>query len=119
MTRPLDATIAASAARTATGQSSLISLGAEAEHLSILVDVTAVTGTSPSCTFSVEWSNNGSTWATADTADSFTAITAISKKVKTFQAKGLYARLVWTITGTSPSFTFSATGVTAGSRAFA
>ncbi len=111
---------ATSSARTATGQSSAIYLSPISENLAILVDVTAVSGTTPSCTFSVEWSNDGTNFAQVDTtADAFAALTAAGKKVKTFPVKGLYARLVWTISGTTPSFTFSASGVTTGSRAYA
>lgn len=119
MARRLQTDFAASAARTVTGQSSAVLIPDSADYLSVLVDVTAVSGTSPSNTFSVEWSNDGTNWAQGDTADSFTAITAAGKKVKAFQVKGQQARLVWTITGTSPSFTFSATAVWSGSRAFA
>lgn len=118
MARPAD-DFAASAARTATGQGTLVKLGAHAEFVSVLVNVTAVSGTSPSCTFTVEWSNDGTTWAQADTADTFTAITATGTKVKQFTVKGLYARLVWTISGTTPSFTFAATSSVTGSRAYA
>lgn len=114
MPRLLVPDLASSAARTATGQGSGVFVGYKTEYLAVLVDVTAVSGTSPSNTFSIEWSNDGSTWATSDPADSFTAITAASKKVKVFQAKGLYARLAWTITGTTPSFTFSASATVTG-----
>ena len=120
MPRPLNSAIATSSARTATGQSGPIVLTGESENLSVLVNVTAVSGTSPSCTFSVQWSNDGgTTWADGDGPDAFTAITAAGVKAKTFQIKGLLARLVWTISGTTPSFTFDASGVQSGSRAFA
>jgi len=36
-----------------------------------------------------------------------TAITTAVNRVKSFPIKGLFVRLVWTITGTTPSFTFS------------
>jgi hypothetical protein len=119
MARATDA-FASSAARTATGQGSGVLIDTKAENLAVMVNVTAVSGTSPSCTFSVEWSNDGgATWAVGDAADAFTAITATGNKVKSFAVKGLMARLVWTISGTTPSFTFSSSGVTTGSRAFA
>lgn len=119
MARQID-DFAASAARTATGQGSAIKLGPHADNVAVLLNVTAVSGTSPSCTFTIEWSNDGTTFAQADTADTFTAITAVSNKVKSFPVKGVYARLVWTITGTTPSFTFAATATASGAgRAFA
>jgi hypothetical protein len=115
MARPTD-DFATSAARTTTGQGSTIYLHPAAEWLSLIVSVTAVSGTTPSATFSVQWSNDGTIWADAETPDAFTALTATGVKAKTFQVKGEFARLVWTISGTTPSFTFSATGVTSGTR---
>lgn len=104
------AVILASAARTATHQSTAFDVG-YGQKLSVMIDATTVTGTSPSMTVNVEWSNDGTTWFVADPVDTFTAITAASKKVKIFEVKGLMARLNNTITGTSPSFTFSAHAV--------
>src|SRR5262245_28920206 len=99
--------IAASAARTTTGQSAALPAG-YSEKISMIVDVTAVTGTTPSCTFSLEWSHDGSTWFLADPADTFVALTAAGKRTKSFDTKADFVRLVWTISGTTPSFTFSA-----------
>lgn len=104
------APILTSAARTATGQSGAFSIGTH-NSLAVLVDVTAVSGTSPSMTVNVEWSHNNVDWFVADPADAFSAVTAAGKKVKRFDVKGLYARLNYTISGTTPSFTFSATAV--------
>lgn len=100
--------VVASAARTTTGNSGAVATPAGA-NLAVLVNVTAVAGTTPSMTLSVEWSHDGgNTFAQADTADTFTAITAAGAKVKAFPVKGEHFRLVWTITGTTPSFTFAA-----------
>lgn len=104
-------TVLASAARTATHQSTAFDVG-NGEHVSIMIDATAVSGTTPSMTVNVEWSHDATNWFVADPADAFTAITVASKKVKQFAVKGLYARLNNTIAGTSPSFTFSALAVT-------
>lgn len=101
----------ASAARTATGSSGSIDVGHQ-DFLSLMLDVTAVSGTTPSLTLSVEWSHDGATWFTADPVDTFTAVTASGKKVKLFQVKGTVARVTWTISGTTPSFTFSVTSIT-------
>lgn len=99
--------VVASAARTATGQSSTIS-APSARAVSLLADITVVSGTTPSLTLSVEWSSDGgTTYFSADPADAFAAITAAAKKVKRFDAKAPHYRIVWTITGTTPSFTFA------------
>lgn len=100
--------IEASSAKTATGNGATQEAGAGAK-LSILLDCTAVSGTSPTLTLSVQWSlDGGTTWADADPADAFAAITAAAKKAKAFDRKGSHYRLLWTIGGTTPSFTFSA-----------
>lgn len=106
------AMVATSAARTTTGNSGAsvpIGILTRSTNLSILVNCTAVSGTTPSLTLSVEWSHDGTTFAPAETADAFTAMTTTGSKVKTFTIKGDYYRVVWTITGTTPSFTFGLT----------
>lgn len=101
-------TVVASAARTTTGQSSAIG-PVNPGNIALLVNVTAVSGT-PSMVLSVEWSNDGSTgWAPGDTADAFAAITTAVARVKTFVVKAPYYRCVWTISGGTPSLTFSVT----------
>lgn len=82
-------------------------------NLSVNVNVTAATGTTPSLTIEVQWSQDGTTFASAATPDVFTAITATGAVVKSFQAKGRYARLKYTITGTTPSFTATVTAYAA------
>ena len=99
--------IKASGAVTASANSNLFDEGT-GDEVAVMLDVTAVSGTTPSMTVSVQWSNDGSTWFSADPADSFTAITAATKVTKSFVIKGLYARLSYAITGTTPSFTFAA-----------
>ena len=71
------------------------------------MDVTAASGTTPNLALSIEWSANGTDWATPETPDTFTAITAAAKRVKSFARKAPFYRVVWAITGTTPSFTFS------------
>jgi hypothetical protein len=101
--------VVSSAAKTTTGQTGALA-AAKGQLLHVLADVTAASGTTPSLTLSVEWSMDaGTTWAQVDaTADAFAAVTATGTKVKTFNVRAPYYRLVWTITGTTPSFTFSA-----------
>lgn len=103
-------TVKASAATTTTGQTAGFPTGYQ-NTLDIFVDITAVSGTTPSMTVNVEWSNDNATWFAADTADSFTAATAAQKRVKEFAVKGNYARLNYTISGTTPSFTWAATAL--------
>ncbi len=70
--------------------------------------VTAVGGTTPSLTVAVQWSDNGVDFAAVDTTpDTFAAITAAGNVVKQFAAKGPYFRLVYTVTGTTPTFTLT------------
>jgi hypothetical protein len=107
-------TVVASAARTTTGNSGALQVPDLGEILNILLDVTAVTGTTPSMTVSMEWSHNGTTFAAVDTAEAFVAITAAKVTVKGFPIRAPFYRLVWTITGTTPSFTFSASAYTVG-----
>jgi hypothetical protein len=104
--QPVGNSAVPSAARTATGQSS--ALRVFGDKANFLVDVTAVSGTTPSMTLSVEWSHDGTTWFPAATPDTLgAAITAAVKRVHTVDIKGKFCRLVWTITGTTPSFTFA------------
>lgn len=96
-----------SAARTTSGASDALYVE-NADKVSFLVDVTAVSGTTPSMTLTVEWSHDGTTWFPADPVDSLgAAITAAAKRVRTLDSKGRFCRVVWEITGTTPSFTFA------------
>ena len=99
-------TVVSSAARTTTGNTSALEPGSDGETISLLVDITAVSGT-PSMVVSVEWSNDGSSWAVPEAADAFTALTTAVKRVKSFERKALLYRIVWTISGGTPSLTFS------------
>lgn len=100
--------VVVSGARTATGNSGAIPLHDKGSFLNLLLDITAVSGTTPSMTPSIEWSQDGgTTFGPAETADAFTAVTAAGTKAKQFAVKGTHYRIVWTISGTTPSFTFS------------
>jgi hypothetical protein len=85
----------------------------DATVLDVQLNVTAVTGTTPSLTVEVQWSSDGVTYASAETPDVFAAITAAKAVVKQFAAKGEFARLKYTVTGTTPSFRVDAFGETA------
>lgn len=102
--------IQASAAKTATFQTPAFDEG-NRDFLNVMLNVTAVSGTTPSMTVTVQWSHDGQTWFNADPVDTFTAITAVGAVTKQFTIKGMYARLNCTISGTTPSFTFAAYSV--------
>lgn len=82
-------------------------------NLSVLLRATAVSGTTPSLTVEVQWSHDGTNFASAATPDTFTAITATGSVAKSFQVKGRFARLSYVISGTTPSFTLTASGYAA------
>ena len=79
-----------------------------ASGLTVLVAVTAVSGTTPTLDLKVQWSFDGVAFSDAETPDSFTQIIGVKSVVKQFTAKGPFYRLVYTVGGTTPSFTFSA-----------
>jgi hypothetical protein len=97
-------TLLPSAARTTSGNGDGSSAAAEFREGNVLLDITAVSGTSPSLTATIETSADGSNWF-AHTA--FSAKTAAGKDVLKLANLGSYVRVSYTISGTSPSFTFS------------
>ena len=94
-----------SAAKTADGQSSPIEVS-EYLEAQVLLDVAAVSGTSPTLDLVIETSPDKSNWFTHAT---FSQKTAAGKDLKTLSNLGKYLRARWTIGGTTPSVTFSAT----------
>lgn len=98
---------ATSAARTTSGTSSPVPV--TGDRVSVQVNVTAFSGTTPNLVMSLEWSADGIDWATGDPADVMTAFTTSAKRVMSFNARAALVRVVWTVTGTTPSFTFSTT----------
>lgn len=101
-------TLVASAARTATGNSGAIAVGSGAATLELELEVTAVSGTSPSMTLSIQWSVDGTNFGNNDgSTDAFAAVTATGNVTKSIPVRAPYMQLVWTITGTTPSFTFT------------
>lgn len=96
-----------SGTQTGTGNSGALALG-DQSVLDLEINVSAVSGTTPSMTLSIQWSNDGVNFGPADgTPDAFAAITAAGTVAKQVTVKGLYMQLVWTISGTTPSFSFS------------
>lgn len=98
--------LATSAARTTTGSGSAVTGWSRTAGSAVVkLDVTAASGTSPTLTVTVQDSPDGSTWTTRDT---FGVKTTVSNETRPLPG-GLapYVRAAWTITGTTPSFTFS------------
>lgn len=96
----------ASAARTTTGNSGLISV-ATGGGLSGLIAVTASSGTTPTLDITLEESyDNGTTWTQVWAAPRITGISTVA--IPAMLTSGL-RRWVWTIAGTTPSFTFAIT----------
>lgn len=99
--------VVASAARTTTGNSgALPSDYSAAKTLRAQLNVTAASGTTPNLVCLIEDSvDDGATWNTVGT---FAAKTAVGREVinitNPFAGK---LRVSWTITGTTPSFTFA------------
>jgi hypothetical protein len=101
--------IVPSAARTTSGNSGAVAVHG-ASVIAVGVNVTAVSGTTPSLALSVEWSFDGVNFGAGETPVTLAAITATKNTSKRVDVAGPYYRLVWTITGTTPSFTFAAFG---------
>lgn len=81
-----------------------------AGNLNVQLNISAMSGTSPSLTVTIEWSGDGTNFATFQPgAEAFTAITATGNTVRTFPIKGSFWRLRYVVAGTTPSVTFSAT----------
>jgi hypothetical protein len=99
--------IVAKAARTVNGDSGWVDLG-DVKELIAQLDADAGTGTSPTLDVRFQTSWNGSD-ATAIDAPSgaFTQVTsAASAQIKSLTVMHRYAKVMWTISGTSPSFNF-------------
>lgn len=97
-------TLAASAARTTTGAGSAFGAFGYADTLRAQLNVTAASGTTPSVTVLIEDTVDGTNWNTIGT---FAAKTTTGREVINVTAPFTdVIRASWTITGTTPSFTF-------------
>lgn len=99
-------TLVSSQAITATGQSSSINAGDCKEGL-LAINISAVSGTSPSCQFSLQVNDGLGNWYNIPnvTIAAQTAVGQVIVPVTNFHDQ---IRLSYTLTGTTPSFTFSA-----------
>lgn len=91
---------------TATETSDVIDLG-DNTTLRLFLDVSAASGTTPTLNVSIEHSHDGTTFAALA---SFAEKTAVASERKTFGPCNRYVRAVYTIAGTTPSFTKTLTG---------
>lgn len=94
------------AARATAGTGGVIVTGDRAT-LRLTLDVTAVSGTGPSLTVTIEHSSDGATWSAHS---SFAAVTAVGTARKVFSGLDRYVRTTWAISGITPSFTFVVSG---------
>lgn len=95
-----------SAARTVSGNSEILDFPAENyDELRCQVNITAVSGTTPTLNITLEDSLDGGNWNTVITFTQATGITREVKDLTTPFARRL--RLKWVIAGTTPSFTFN------------
>lgn len=99
-------TVLASAARTTSGTVDMGAIPGMFQELIVYLDATVVSGTTPSLTVTYQTSPDNVSWFD-NTAGA--AITAVGKQViKVPTTAGNYGRLSYAISGTTPSFTFSA-----------
>lgn len=98
-------TLASASARTAAGESAAFDIERFAEAL-IFIDVTAVSGSSPTLDFDVECGPADDEMAFIHTEPA--QITAAGKTPVKLTNLGKWLRLSWDIGGSSPSFTFEA-----------
>lgn len=98
--------LAASAARTSSGEGASVDLGVDTTLLLDLT-VTATSGTTPSLLVTLETSAEGSVWRTLG---QFASKTATGRERLRFPGADRYVRARWTLGGTTPSFTFSVAG---------
>lgn len=106
MPNPLAITLHASSAAAATGIGTAVDL-TDRSLAQLTVDVTAMTGTTPSIAFTFEHSIAQTNWLLLGVVD---AATAIATTKVTLTGAYRYVRAKWTITGTTPSVTFGITG---------
>jgi hypothetical protein len=97
-------TLSAQAAGTVVG--SAISFdGDGGVNLGVLVNVTVITGTTPTADVKIQWSADAVNWFDAETPDVFTQITTVKGCAKVFTVKAAFARSSVTVAGTTPAVT--------------
>lgn len=107
MARTSFITFLPSAARTASGSSGEFNLYDHDEAL-VFLDVTAASGTTPTLNVTIQTKDPAGNWYDLV---SFTQRTAAGKEAKPVSVFGETLRIAYTVGGTTPSFTFSVTGI--------
>src|SRR5260370_9374839 len=99
--------VEASSAKTATGNSAAaITIDDPGSQLALLVNVSAVSGPTPTLDLKVQWSHDGgTTWADAEPIDSLTHITAPKEVGKIIARKAPHVRLFWPVGAPTPTRT--------------
>lgn len=95
----------ASAAQTATGNSGTLDTAGFGE-LNMVLAVTAESGTNETLDIELQASDDASTWSSVQDAVRVTTSNS-TQRIQGTRLSGRYYRYVWTIAGTTPSFTFS------------
>lgn len=102
-------TTAIDGAITSSGNSSstpVVPAGNVGNIVEAVVAVTAVSGSaSPTLNVTIQFSMDGSTWTTANAAETFPPITAAGIATLAVPSRGQFVRAAWTVSGTTPSFT--------------
>lgn len=98
--------LAPSAARGANGAGAAVAVGT-AHTARLTLNVTAVGGTTPSLTVSVQTSSDGTNWRALA---SYAAATGTGPQRLSVSGLDRFLRVSWAITGTTPSFTFNVAG---------
>jgi hypothetical protein len=102
-------TVVASAARTTSGNTSAFQgwarLGSAAGSPQQRLTITAASGTTPNLVLTLQDSPDGSSWTTRDTFPAQTTNAQVTRALPS--GLDVWQRYAWTITGTTPSFTFN------------
>jgi len=113
MPNALAVELVASAARTTSGTGSAVDVGSVRQVGELALYITAASGSDASLELEVQTSEDGTTgWRTVSTDESATLVIGAGTTKREFVAAELarFVRLVWTISGTTPSYTFSVSG---------
>ena len=105
---PSTVELLASAARTSSGQGAAVEI--HGKELIVTLDVTVVSGTSPTLDVKLEHSPDGAKWT--DLGAAFAQKTTAGREAKAFTQLHGFVRVNFTIAGTTPSFTFSVEATT-------
>jgi hypothetical protein len=93
-------------ALTASGATSAFGISNDNARVTAFVAVSAVSGTTPSATFTLQDSPDGTNWFDLDVSSAVTAAGNLSLAIPV-QKDAPFVRVSYAITGTTPSFTTS------------